>query len=61
MLAEARAWTLALMLLVPIVAGLPLFHSRPPRLRLALRGTLTAAAALIPIATAYLATRVAAT
>jgi hypothetical protein len=61
MLAEARAWTLALMLLVPVVASLPLFHNRPPRLRLALRGALTAATALIPIATAYMATQVAAT
>jgi hypothetical protein len=60
MLAEARAWTLALMLLVPLVAGLPLFGNRPPRLRLALRGALTAATALIPIATAYMATQVAA-
>lgn len=61
MLAEARAWTLALMLLVPLVASLPLFGSRPPRLRLALRGVLTAATALIPIATAYMATQAAAT
>lgn len=60
MLAEARAWTLALMLLVPVVASLPLFDGRPPRLRLALRGALTAATALIPIATAYLATGAAA-
>lgn len=60
MLAEARAWTLALMLLVPLVAGLPLFGGRPPRVRLALRGALAAGSALVPIGTAYLAARTAA-
>ncbi len=56
MLAELRWPALALLLLVPVVAGLPLFADRAPRLRTALLGLCAGAAALAPIAAAWLAT-----
>jgi hypothetical protein len=56
MLAELRWPTLVLLLAVPVVAGLPLFTARAPRLRTALVGLLTGAVALLPIASAWFAT-----
>ena len=56
MLAELRWPALALLLLVPVVAGLPLFADRAPRLRTALLGLSAGAAALAPIAAAWFAT-----
>lgn len=56
MLAELRWPTLVLLLAVPVVAGLPLFGARAPRLRTALVGLLTGAVALLPIASAWYAT-----
>lgn len=56
MLAEGRALTLGLLLLVPLVAGLPLFRQRAPRWRIALLGACAGAAALLPIGAAWVAT-----
>ena len=56
MLAELRWPTLVLLLAVPVVAGLPLFTARAPRLRTALVGLLSGAVALLPIASAWFAT-----
>lgn len=56
MLAELRWPTLVLLLLVPVVAGLPLFTGRATRLRTALLSLCVAAAALAPIASAWFAT-----
>jgi hypothetical protein len=56
MLAELRWPTLALLLLVPVVAGLPLYTGRAPRLRTALLGLSAGAAALAPIGAAWWAT-----
>jgi hypothetical protein len=56
MLAEGRALTLALLLLVPLVVGLPLFQQRAPRLRTALLGLSAGVAALLPMGAAWFAT-----
>lgn len=56
MLAELRWPTLALLLLVPVVAGAPLYTERAPRLRTALLGLSAGAAALVPIGAAWWAT-----
>lgn len=59
MLAELRAPALALMLAVPLVAGLPLYRRRAVRLRVVLLGLSAGAAAVLPIAAAWWATRAA--
>jgi hypothetical protein len=53
MLAELRALTLALLLLVPLVAALPLAGALAPRPRLVLRTLATVAAAVPAIASAW--------
>ena len=60
MLAELRWPALALMLAVPLVAGLPLYQRRAVRLRVVLLGLSASAAALLPIAAAWWATGAAA-
>lgn len=55
MLAELRWPALAALLLVPSVAGLPLFADRAPRLRAVLLSACTGAAALLPVALAWMA------
>lgn len=59
-LAELPWTALALLLLVPVVASLPLFPDRPARMRIALRGIVCMLSGVPAVLAAWLATRIAA-